>query len=280
MSRSILNYSMTRLLAIFRNPMAVIFSIAAFGLIFGTFFAFSRSNRIQISNMAPVGDSRNYQNILQGLKNQATGGADIKFQQNLTQNLASKLADLITGGARENLGNIPPEKALRQVNTAQIEKTFNEFIKTSKPIVIPVIANKDLKITNINTKEAVNNYLADLAIIFNRNFADKTFDQTSDEILANALKTNDFSKAIAYSQIYDQLFGELETIWVPSSWLSIHKQWMQIFSLKAQIMAAASQADNDTVRALIALKTYQNLFDFEDSLRAQIGDLMKKQGIK
>ena len=45
-------------------------------------------------------------------------------------------------------------------------------------------------------------------------------------------------------------------------------------------MAASSQVDNDAIRALIALKTYQNLFDFEDGLRAQIGDLMKKQGIK
>jgi len=275
-----LNLSMTRLLATFRNPMAVIFSIAAFGLIFGTFFALGRSNKIQIFNRSAAGDSQNYQEILQGLKNQTAVGADIKFQQNLTQNLATKLADLITDGAKENLGNIPPEEALRQVGANQIEKTFNEFIKASKPIVIPVIMNSDLKITGVNSKEAVNNYLADLAIVFNRNFADKAFDQTSDEVLADALKTNDFSKAVAYSQIYDRLFGELKTVWVPSSWLSIHKQWMQIFSLKAQIMAASSQVDNDAIRALIALKTYQNLFDFEDGLRAQIGDLMKKQGIK
>ncbi len=260
--------------------MAVIFSIAAFGLIFGTFFALNRSNKIQIFNRSVADSPQNYQNILQDLKNQTAIGADIKFQQNLTQNLATKLADLITGGAKENLGNIPPEEALRQVGATQVEKAFNEFIKTSKPIVIPVIANKDLKITNVNSKEAVNNYLADLAIIFNRNFDDKAFDQTSDEVLADALKTNDFSKAVAYSQIYDRLFGELKTVWVPSSWLLIHKQWMQIFSLKAQIMAASSQVDNDAIRALVALKTYQNLFDFEDGLRAQIGDLMKKQGIK
>lgn len=271
---------MTRLLATFRNPMAVIFSIAVFGLIFGTFFAFGRLNKIRVFDQNAADGPQNYQEILQGLKNQTAGGGDIKFQQNLTQNLAAKLADLVTGGAKENLGNVPPEEALRQVGATQIEKTFNEFIKTSKPIVIPVIANSDLKITNINTKEAVNNYLADLAIVFNRNFDDKAFDQTSDEVLADALKANDFSKAIAYSQIYDRLFGELNAVWVPSTWLSIHKQWMQIFSLKAQIMAAASQMDNDTVRALIAVRTYQNLFDFEDRLSAQVAGLMKEQGIK
>lgn len=260
--------------------MAVIFVIAVFGLIFGTFFAFGRLNKIRVFDQNAANGSQNYQNILQSLKNQTAGGADIKFQQNLTQNLAAKLADLVTGGAKENLGDIPPGEALRQVGANQIEKTFSEFVKTSKPIVIPIIANKDLKITNINTKEAVNNYLADLAIIFNRNFADEIFDQTSDEVLADALKTTDFSKAVAYSQIYDRLFGELKAVWVPSTWLSIHKQWMQIFSLKAQIMAAVSQVDNDAVRALIALKTYQNLFDFEDQLSAQIAGLMKKQGVK
>ncbi len=260
--------------------MAVIFVIAAFGLIFGTFFALDRSNKIQLFNRIAAKDSQNYQKVLGDLKNQTAGGTDIKFQQNLTQNLATKLADLMTDGVRYNLGDIPPDQAIHPLDNGQINRIFTDFLKTSKPIVLPVIADKELKITNVNTKQATNNYLADISIIFNRDLDEKVFDQTSDEVLASAMKTGDFSKALVYSQIYDRLFKDLKTVWVPSSWLAIHKQWMQVFSLKSQILAAASQQDNDILRASVALNTYQNLFSFEDRLSAQIESLMKKQGIK
>lgn len=138
------------------------------------------------------------------------------------------------------------------------------------------ISDNDIKISEDNNDTIINNYLNQVSSILN---ADNFLLQEGAANAMNiAMTENDFSKLDTLIRENDAKIEEAKNIIVPSSWIEIHKEGLEMIILIRNIYFSFRDVLNDPFKAFVALQKLENLDEYWENLMNDAIDLAESQG--
>ena len=154
------------------------------------------------------------------------------------------------------------------------EKTISEI-----PEIFNInITDKDINISEDNSPEAVKLYLSQISSIFN---SDTFFLQEQNlNILASALKNNNFIQLNQLIRQNDDKIEKVKEIIVPFSWKENHKKRLKYTILIRNIFVSFRDFQNDWLKARIALEEFEKFADKWNNLVEETIDLAEEQDIQ
>lgn len=197
-------------------------------------------------------------------------------ENNLTKKLSRNLAAtaLLTNFDVNTLEN----------NPGLVDKAFEQAgVDPETVFPLPEISDDEIKISNDNSKEAIEEYISKMYNLFEK-FGSKTQSllssenaETSVEIMQQAIDSKDFSKIEEFLENNKEILEELKKISVPSSWKNIHKEQIALLILEKNIYQATREVENDFLKAIMALQRYPDLFISMNDLLDKMVALRKAQ---
>ena len=148
------------------------------------------------------------------------------------------------------------KRAFGEVYPALIEKA-GEILSEMPEIFDITITDEQIKISNNNSQEAINNYFAKTSSIINSE--DFLFNLKNINLLLSVFETNEFSKLDKIIKSNDIKIGQIKEIIVPSSWKEIHKKTLGLSILTRNIFVSLRGVENDFLKASLALQELENL---------------------
>ena len=140
------------------------------------------------------------------------------------------------------------------------------------------ITDKDIKISEDNSQEAIKLYLSQTSSILN---SDNFFLQEQVlQAITSAFKNDSFPQLDALIKANDAKIEQVKEIPVPSSWKEIHKKGLELTLLIRNIFVSFRDLGNDPLKAYVALEELENFSDVWNDLMKQAIDLAKAQGIE
>ena len=175
-----------------------------------------------------------------------------KPTKNLTQQLAE---DLARGFIAQNPNGIdaqgglstPDSESLLEesvINAAEEFKLENEFVEL-----------KDLNISSNNSKENIAEYISQYYNILG-NYANKM--RLVDNLQAFS-ESQDVNYIIPLLGYFDKLILEMKKLAVPSNFVLLHQQEINLLIGERSLLAALVDFSNDPLRAVAALKIFPDL---------------------
>lgn len=186
-----------------------------------------------------------------------------------------------------------PETFSANTKTSTIDEMAKRAIIDSYPILMEkaqdaiakmpeifdiAINDKDIKISQDNSKEAVKIYLSQVSSILS---SDVFFlqEQTLKAVTA-AFKNSDFSKLDELIKLNDSKIEVAKGILVPSSWKEIHKKGLALTLLIRNIFVSFRDIQDDPLKAYAAFDKLDNFSNQWNELMKQAIDLAKSQEIE
>ncbi len=156
----------------------------------------------------------------------------------------------------------------------KVQKTISEI-----PEIFDInISDKDINISEDNSKEAIKLYLSQVSLILN---SDTFFlREQSLNAMTSAFKDGDFSKIDQLIKLNDSRIEPAKEIIVPSSWKEIHKQGLRLTILIRNIFVSLRDVESDFLKTRFALDKLDAFPDQWNELMKQAIDLVKSQGIE
>lgn len=174
---------------------------------------------------------------------------------NLTEELASIITESIANsnpdGLKEGKKIIPPDPNLLEEKTLQFKEKAAKFLGED------VFTEKDIIITDDNSKEAQLAYLKKLDETTKKNFTG--FDKSFAELFNSWLETGDPSDVKTYTKIAAAQIKDLLAIRVPSLWKPFHLQNLNLWQKKLAAYQALLETKEDPVKAMVAFKVLPQL---------------------
>ncbi len=119
------------------------------------------------------------------------------------------------------------------------------------------VDDKDLKISQDNSKEAVIKYLTAINEIAQDRMAG--FNKSYQDVLSEISKINDFSLALRFADIQKNIANDYLDLIVPSDWVDVHKKLIIHFKTSEVVFKALSDYANDPVKSYLALQMIDQL---------------------
>jgi hypothetical protein len=139
------------------------------------------------------------------------------------------------------------------------------------------INDNDIKISEDNSDAIINDYLSQVSSMLNTdNFL---LQEEAANAIDLAMTGNDFSKLDTLIKENDAKIEEAKNIIVPSSWIEIHKEGMEITILVRNIYLSFRNILNDPFKAFVAFKKLEGLDEYWENLMTRAIDLAASQGI-
>lgn len=154
-----------------------------------------------------------------------------------------------------------------------------EAILSELPEIFNVeITDQDIKISEDNTKEAVENYISKASSFINtENFF---FGEQTAQALSRALGTQSFSEIQDIIKSNDAKIGRLKELSVPSSWKEIHKQGLKTIILTRNIFVALRDLQDDPLKAMAGAERLDALFDYWTAVMNNVVRLADYQNVE
>ncbi|MFH1392164.1 MAG: hypothetical protein ABIG90_00575 [bacterium] len=209
------------------------------------------------------------------------GSSPIKFnnapeETNLTKKLSQSLAAtaLLTNFDVANL----------EASPELVDEAFKQAgVDPETVFPLPEISDDEIKIANNNSPEAIEEYVSKMYNLFEKFSSKIEFllssesAETSVEIMQQAIDTKNFSQIEELLQDNKKIVEELKKISIPSSWKNIHKEQIALLVLENNIYQAVEETETDSLRAIIALQRYPDIFISMNDLLDKMVALRKAQ---
>lgn len=193
-------------------------------------------------------------------------------------NLTSLLSQSIIQGISTSQNGTGLNPSNLDLNSVEFSQTIDQALANGSAFFNwPEISDQEIKISTDNSKTAVKNYLDSvMAILSLRLFS---FDKSDLEAVKQAVENQNFSEIDQHIQAYEKAYQNLKEMTVPSSWLEIHKQGLQMISMLGRSLDAIKEMQNDPFKAMLGLKQYEEIINSLIQLNQDIYTLMQKQGV-
>lgn len=117
------------------------------------------------------------------------------------------------------------------------------------------INDKDLKISQDNSKENKAKYMENFAKIMMKNVNNDIY-KNPDKAVVAAIEQNNVSDVKKLADIYGNIFDELINISTPSDYLEIHRDYLEISRKMKIIYSGIADFQNDPVKASLLIKLW------------------------
>ncbi len=193
-------------------------------------------------------------------RNSFTNPAQAPGELSAGDNLTDALANSFSQGVFEANGGITqgeknPSVALP--NSDAVTSAINQSMEQT--IQFPVFSEKDIRIISDSSSAAQSAYLESLGKISEENF--NGFKTPMPTILDEFFSKNNPAKLSKYVAIAENQITDLLTLKVPQRFSAWHLQNLNLWNKKAVIYKAILGIDADPLKAIIAIKEIDNLFD-------------------
>lgn len=149
-----------------------------------------------------------------------------------------------------------------------------EIIATIPNLFKINVSDNDIKISEDNNSDSINNYLKEILSIIHSD--DFIFSQNSLEILSQSFDSGDFSGLDNLIKTNMDKIDQMRNIVVPSSQKEIHKQIFGLSILTRNIFISFADAQDDFLKAQLALDELQKLPGKWNDLITQIYSLSNR----
>lgn len=140
------------------------------------------------------------------------------------------------------------------------------------------ITDQDIRISEDNSKEAIENYLLKASSFINvENFF---FREQTMQALNRALGTRSFSEIQEIIKNNDAKIERLKQLLVPSSWKEIHKQGLKAIILTRNIFVSFRDLENDPLKAMAGAERLEPLFKYWTEVMNNVVRLAQSQNIE
>jgi len=198
--------------------------------------------------------------------------------------LSVNLTDELAKALSETIKNAPPDAF--SVNGNNVDLQSNDLIdnamatalsKSPQLNFIPIIQDKDIKISDDTSPPAIVDYFAKMSqIIINNISAQNGIDKNCIENVNDASTTKDFSQVDLCVKYYIKSFEEIKNLSVPATWKELHKKNLSLLIGSANIFQTSKLMDDDPFRALIAIQQYQQIITDSKQMADDMDNLLKQ----
>ena len=137
-------------------------------------------------------------------------------------------------------------------SSSVISEKAQETISQIPEIFDIKITDDDIKISQDNSKNAINFYISQVSSFLN---SDSFFlQEKSSQVLISAFKNNDFSKLDELIKLNDEKIEQIKEITVPSSWKEVHKKGLELTLLIRNIFVSFRGFPERPVKNLCCLR--------------------------
>ncbi len=177
--------------------------------------------------------------------------------ENLTEALRQKLSEQITAN------KIVPLTADGQLLSGQdlqnypgIQQSVQEVTASYGDLFAPdKIDDDQIKTDADNSQAAIQRYATMVAALFPSSVPESRLSEG--QIFLKAVEENDFSDLDKNLQVYQEVYGKLKELTVPSEFLSLHKEQLEIISSLIKIHEGIKEINSDPLKANLALQAYE-----------------------
>ncbi len=135
------------------------------------------------------------------------------------------------------------------------------------------ISEKELKISQDNSSDAVKKYSGDVSEAIPQN----PYPQKSeDDIFAEAMNTKNFRAIDEYIQYYEQAIKNMKNVIVPSDFLAIHKREIELFMATKKVYEAIKEINKDPLKTVMALQQNEKIREEMKGLVINFMNLVQK----
>ncbi len=168
---------------------------------------------------------------------------------NLTQELATSMGVKVASLREDSTQDFSNILGMVDKSTSQ---DLAEFIASFNR----QISEKELKISNDNSAEAVKKYSGEISKAIPQNPYPQ---KREDDIFADAMQTKDFKIIDEYIQYYSQSIINTKNIVVPSDFVLIHKKEIELFMATQKVFENIKEVDTDPLKTVLALQQYERI---------------------
>jgi len=139
-------------------------------------------------------------------------------------------------------------------------KTVEEITLAAQQAFAPEKIDKEqIKITEDNSVSAIKTYASALTETINSSRPASLTYQTEQEMIVRALETKNLSGLKEAEKYYQDVCQKADQLTVPSDFLPLHKEMLEIFSATGKIYGAMQSFADDPLKTNLALLAYQNV---------------------
>lgn len=140
------------------------------------------------------------------------------------------------------------------------------------------IADKDIKISQDNSSEAIKFYLSQLYSFYNSDIF--FLQEQGAKALELALKNSDFSQIDKLIKANDEKIESIKEIVVPSLWKENHKKRLKYTIIIRNVFVSFRDIQNDPLKSYVALGEFEKVIENWNNLVEETQNLAKEQGIE
>jgi len=177
-----------------------------------------------------------------------------------------------------------PTTALNEMFTRAITENDKNWLDQANTLLEQLpevfkteISDKDIKISNDNSKEAIKSYFQTLAAYFKS--SDFLLSENGLNLLKDALSRNEFTQIEDLIIKTDNEIAILSDQSVPSSLSDIHKDSLKLIITTRNIFVSLRGSDSDPLKAVVAATKFDGVISLWRSLSQKIIDLNKSQNL-
>lgn len=198
--------------------------------------------------------------------------------QKTTTNLTQQLADSFAQGfMEENPSNVDLQKGLKAPKEEFVWSQFIQQIQDNDLFDQESLEVKEVNIGSDNSQEKVKDYFLALVGIF-QNYRSQNLVSLTKSLEAFA-ESQDPNYLLPVLNFYDQLTKRLKELKVPSDWVALHLELINLIGTEREIFASFSNYQVDPLRAVVALESLSSLSERELNLFLKMGDKLEKEGL-
>lgn len=265
-----------------RNLSAFIIILGSLGFFFWT--VFGASNGKQSNSFINVSSGKNSNSNLEydslanllPLLNKDSQNSGSSSTDNLTDNLIHLYEKSIYQENASGLKNINGQNGLKPLSENSLASLINE--SDNEHLNIPSFEEKDIKISNDNSKEAQLAYLRKLGEISTNNFSG--FNKNISDVLKETISQNKTSSLEKYLEIASKQIDDLLALETPPLWKSFHLQNLNLWQKKLIVYGALVNTNNDPLKTILAIKEIFNVFEENDNLQKILDEKIKELNSK
>jgi len=189
-----------------------------------------------------------------------------------------------TIGSQEAFSAMVPDSTIQEMAKRAFGDVYLTITDQAKeelakiPTIFEItVSDKDIKISEDNSKEAIQEYINQAASIINS----ENFFITGEafETISTAINENNFSGLDSLIIDNDAKIGEAKNLTVPSTWKDLHKNGMELTILIRNIYVSFRDMIDDPLKAYIASGELDKFPAEWKKFIEQVNDLAKTQGI-
>ena len=204
------------------------------------------------------------------LDNFASNGASENLTDGLTEGIKNALSLYNPNGTIDMNGQqkigVPDPEALSENLLAEAAQKFDpNSLK-------PAVAEKDLKISNDNSKESLRNYFNS----FNRIINDSAAALSKETLSATEINPGQMEEFIL---MYNTAYKNLKIISVPSSLVKIHQQELELLGAKSAIYRALKNYEADPLLSILASENLEKFDQEFSNLDKEIAAFIKNNNL-